>query len=326
MKFNGAGPDGLIDRKPPGQSSRLNDRHRAALAGMIESGPIAAVHGVVRWRIIDLCQWVWEEFRVSIAQQTLSRELRKMGYRKLSARPRHHAQAAGAIEAFKKSSRPSGRNRRGRRRRAGRHRGLVRRWLSSDGDQPHRPEEQDHPPLGAAWNPPVRSARPPHRLDLHLRRHLPEGGQGGRADPAVVQHRGDEPPPRGDLGRHRPRTPRRPGARPGRLASLGQVRRAGQHHPRAATGKVPEHNSQENIWQFLRDNWLSNRVFLNADDLVDHCCDAWNKLEAQPWRTMSIGMREWAHRSRSASLGINPTASPITRVRLRPRAWHRERG
>src|SRR5580704_18359075 len=67
-------------------------------------GPIPAVHGVVRWRIIDLCQWMFEEFRVVVAKQTLSRELRAMGYRKLSARPRHHAQAEGAIEDFKKAS------------------------------------------------------------------------------------------------------------------------------------------------------------------------------------------------------------------------------
>src|SRR5665213_917653 len=103
LKFNADGPDGLIDRKPPGQAPRLNDRHRAALTAIIESGPIPAVHGVVRWRIVDLCQWVWEEFRVVVAKQTLSRELRAMGYRKLSARPRHHAQAAGAIEDFKKA-------------------------------------------------------------------------------------------------------------------------------------------------------------------------------------------------------------------------------
>ncbi len=59
VKFNATGPDGLIDRKPPGQPALLNDNHRAALAAMIESGPIPAVHGVVRWRIVDLCQWVW---------------------------------------------------------------------------------------------------------------------------------------------------------------------------------------------------------------------------------------------------------------------------
>jgi transposase len=102
VKFNAHGPDGLIDRKPPGQPPRLNEAHRAALAAIIESGPAPAVHGVVRWRIVDLRQWIFEEFRVVVAKQTLSRELRAMGYRKLSARPRHHAQAEGAIEDFKK--------------------------------------------------------------------------------------------------------------------------------------------------------------------------------------------------------------------------------
>ncbi len=99
VKFNAQGPDGLIDRKAPGQAPRLNDMHRAAL---IESGPIPAIHGVVRWRIVDLCQWIFEEFRIVVSEQTLSRVLRKMDYRKLSARPRHHAQAEGAIEDFKK--------------------------------------------------------------------------------------------------------------------------------------------------------------------------------------------------------------------------------
>jgi hypothetical protein len=64
---------------------------------------IPAIHGVVRWRLIDLSQWIYEEFRITVAKQTLSRELRAMGYRKLSARPRHHAQAEGAIENFQKN-------------------------------------------------------------------------------------------------------------------------------------------------------------------------------------------------------------------------------
>jgi transposase len=104
VKFNALGPDGLVDRKAPGRTPRLNEEQRKALAAMIESGPTPAIHGVVRWRIVDLCYWISEEFRVSVSKQTLSRQLRAMGYRKLSARPRHHAQAAGAIEEFKKNS------------------------------------------------------------------------------------------------------------------------------------------------------------------------------------------------------------------------------
>jgi transposase len=104
MRFNVRGAAGLLDGKSPGQPSRLNDVQRQAIMRMIESGPIPAIHGVVRWRLIDLAQWIYEEFRITVAKQTLSRELRAMGYRKLSARPRHHAQAEGAIENFKKSS------------------------------------------------------------------------------------------------------------------------------------------------------------------------------------------------------------------------------
>ena len=99
-----AGAAGLLDGKSPGQPTRLNDVQRQAMVRMIESGPIPAIHGIVRWRLIDLSQWIYEEFRITDAKQTLSRELRAMGYRKLSARPRHHAQAEGAIEDFKKSS------------------------------------------------------------------------------------------------------------------------------------------------------------------------------------------------------------------------------
>ena len=104
IRFNARGAVGLLDGKSPGQPSRLNDVQRQAIVRMIESGPIPAIHGVVRWRLIDLAQWIYEEFRITVAKQTLSRELRAMGYRKLSARPRHHAQAEGAVEDFKKTS------------------------------------------------------------------------------------------------------------------------------------------------------------------------------------------------------------------------------
>jgi transposase len=107
VKFNAIGPEGLIDRKPPGQPSKLTDAHRAALARRLDEGPIPAIHGVVRWRLVDLIAWVWEEFRITISKQTLSRELRALGYRKLSARPRHHQKSEAAVAAFKKTSPPA---------------------------------------------------------------------------------------------------------------------------------------------------------------------------------------------------------------------------
>ncbi len=60
--------------------------------------------------------------------------------------------------------------------------------------------------------------------------------------------------------------------------------------------KSPELNPVESIWQYMRDNWLSNRVFTSYDDILDHCCEAWNKLVEKPWIVMSIGLRQWAYR------------------------------
>jgi transposase len=104
LRFNANGLDGLVDGKAPGRAPKLNDAQREALARLIESGPIPAVHGVVRWRLIDLAQWLWEEYRIRVAKQTLSRQLRAMGFRKLSARPRHRSHNEHAAEAFKKTS------------------------------------------------------------------------------------------------------------------------------------------------------------------------------------------------------------------------------
>jgi transposase len=107
LRFNARGPDGLIDGKAPGNPSKLNDDQRQALAGIVERGPIPAIHGVVRWRLIDLMQWVWEEFGISLSEPTMSREMKALGYRKITARPRHYGQNEFAIEDFKKTSPPS---------------------------------------------------------------------------------------------------------------------------------------------------------------------------------------------------------------------------
>ena len=102
--FNAQGPAGLIDGKAWGQRPLLPREQREALKRVVEAGPDPAVDGVVRWRLIDLAQWVFAEFSISISKQTLSRMLRRMGYRKLSARPRHYAQDPAALAAFKKTS------------------------------------------------------------------------------------------------------------------------------------------------------------------------------------------------------------------------------
>ena len=251
---------------------------------------------IVRWRIVDLCQWIFAEFRVVISRQTLSRELRAMGYRKLSARPRHHAQAAGAIEDFKKSPRSPGR-------RIARENGVaperrVEVWFADEARVGQKNKITS--PMGQARHAPERSQRsangsPP----ISSARSGPKDGKGA----ALVMPRCDTEAMNLHLAEIA--TQIAPGAHAALL-----VDQAGWHlsgglivPPNITPDRVtcemyaPELNPQENIWQFMRENWLSNRVFKSFNDIVDPCCDAWNKLIDQPWRIMSIGIRDWAYRS-----------------------------
>lgn len=154
VRFNAEGPPGLIGCKAAGRAPKLNDAPRQALAAMVEQGPNPAVHGVVRWRLADLAQWLWEEFRVSLNEDTVGRELRKLGYRKLSARPLHHAQEPGNLETFKKTSPQRWRRSRqsignGKRievwfqdeARVGQKNGITGRWAER-GNRPVAPQDQ----------------------------------------------------------------------------------------------------------------------------------------------------------------------------------------
>jgi len=107
LRFNAEGPEGLLDRKAPGKEPKLDDAKRRALAEVVEQGPIPAIHGVVRWRLADLAHWIFAEFGITLDETTVGRELKAMGFRKLSARPRHRAQNEFAVAGFKKASPPS---------------------------------------------------------------------------------------------------------------------------------------------------------------------------------------------------------------------------
>ena len=106
LRFNADGPPGLIDRKAPGKPPALNNGQRQALAAIVESGPIPAIHGVVRWRLVGLRHWIWQEFGVSMDERSVGRILRAMNFVKMTSRPRHRAQNEWALEDFKKTSQP----------------------------------------------------------------------------------------------------------------------------------------------------------------------------------------------------------------------------
>lgn len=63
--------------------------------------------------------------------------------------------------------------------------------------------------------------------------------------------------------------------------------------------RAPELNPVENIWQYMRQNWLSNRVYKDYTHILDAACEAWRKLLDQPQTITSIGLRDWAHKSQS---------------------------
>src|ERR687897_820323 len=116
----------------------------------------------------------------------------------------------------------------------------------------------------------------------------------GPPGPALLRHRGHGRPVGGDQPSRGVRRACGAHARPGGLASLAQAFCPGQHHAPATAPRSPELNPVENVWQFVRDNWLSNRIFGSYEEIVDHGCEAWNKLIDQPWIIMSIGLRDWA--------------------------------
>lgn len=108
LRFNAEGPGGLIDRKAPGARSKLSAEQLSAVVRLVEDGPIPAIHGVVRWRLIDLVGWIYDEYGVSLDPSRLGRILKALGYARLSARPKHHSQNELALEAFKRDFPPQG--------------------------------------------------------------------------------------------------------------------------------------------------------------------------------------------------------------------------
>src|SRR3954469_20688406 len=100
-RFNEHGPEGLKDSWSKGNPPRLSPEQQSELARMVETGPDRAVHGVVRWRRIDLQRVISERFGVTYHERTVGKVLKQLGFRHISARPRHPAQDGQTVAAFK---------------------------------------------------------------------------------------------------------------------------------------------------------------------------------------------------------------------------------
>jgi transposase len=102
-RFNAAGPEALIERKPAGAARRLSAAQEAELRALIEAGPDFERDGVVRWRCVDLKPLILTRWTIAYHQRTRAKLLRRLGFRHISARPRHRGQDPARIDEFKKT-------------------------------------------------------------------------------------------------------------------------------------------------------------------------------------------------------------------------------
>lgn len=108
-RYNAEGLAGLENRKPPGPRRLLSAERQAELAALVEKGPDADKDGVVRWRRVDLKRRIKEMFGVEMHERTVGKQLRSLGYVRLSVRPQHPKADEQAQEEFKKNSRKKSR-------------------------------------------------------------------------------------------------------------------------------------------------------------------------------------------------------------------------
>jgi transposase len=103
-RYNALGLAGLSDRLAPGAKPKLSAAQMQEVAELVRQGPDVTVHGVVRWRRIDLSGVIEQRYGIKLAERSVGDLLRRLGFRRLSVRPRCPAQDVAAQEAHKKTS------------------------------------------------------------------------------------------------------------------------------------------------------------------------------------------------------------------------------
>ncbi len=101
-RYNVEGLAGLSDRVAPGPKPRLSPDQEREVAELVRQGPDLAQHGVVRWRRIDRSRVIAQRYGVSLAERSVGDLLRRLGFQRLSVRPRCPEQDVAAQEAHKK--------------------------------------------------------------------------------------------------------------------------------------------------------------------------------------------------------------------------------
>jgi DDE superfamily endonuclease/Winged helix-turn helix len=259
----------------------------AQFAKIVEAGPDREKDGVVRWRRIDLKRVIAERFGVDFHPRYVGKLLKKLGFSHISARPRHPMQDERIVEAFN-FPRALRAHLEGvaettpveiwfqDEARIGQKNGLVRQWARR-GTRPRQPADQRYDNaylfgaicpargVGAALALPYADT---DMMQLHLEEISRNVAAGAHA--VLMLDR---------AGWH----------------TTGKLDMPANITPIFLPSRAPELNPVENVWQYLRQNWISNIVFENYDAIVDAACDAWRKLIADPEKITSIGVRNWAN-------------------------------
>ena len=266
----------MVNSRGPKRKRRLSEAQLQALAEIVETGPDPEVDGVVRWRRVDLQRLIEKRFKVVYCERTISKLSLGAG------------QDEAVMAAFKKTSpirlRPTPQTFLGKvieiwfqdEARLGQKNPITRSWARK-GTRPRQPADQRYqnaylfgaicPKMGkgAALMLPFSNTA---AMQIHLNeisRHVAPKAHG-----VVLMDR---------AGWH----------------TTGKLNTPKNITIILLPSRAPELNPVENIWQYIRSNWLSNRVFDDYEAILDAGCEAWNKLLAQPETIKSIGMRDWAH-------------------------------
>ncbi|HTF79924.1 MAG TPA: IS630 family transposase [Bradyrhizobium sp.] len=288
-RFNEYGPVGLINVKPAGRRPKLSVEQQEALRQLVEAGPDPEKHGVVRWRCVDLQRVLGAQFGVDLSTVAIGRQLKRLGFSHISARPLHPAQDAQAIAAFKKNfpalvaevvntlapATPIEVWFQDEMR-VGQKNGLVYQWAKK-GSRPRQPKDQRYE------NAYLFGAVCPGR-NTGIAVIMPH------ADTEAMQKHVDEISLAVAPGAH----------------ALIILDKAAWHTTRKLKlpdnltlvplpPACPELNAAENIWQYLRQTYLSNRVFETYTAILDACQNAWRSLLNELGRIASIASRDWAY-------------------------------
>jgi transposase len=279
---------GLSDRSRPGRPAFLSAEQMKEVEGWVETGSDLKTDGVVRWRRIDLVERIKTKFNVTLNVRTVGRLLRALDFRRLSVRPQHPESDDAAQEAFKKD--------------------FLERATAAI-SEPERSK-----PVEIWWQDEARVGQQGTLTRIWARR--------GTRPRAVRDHRftsayvfGAVCPDRGTgaamimpnadieaMNMHL--------AEISCCVSAGSIAllildRAGWHtSPKLKIPDniallplppyAPELNPVENIWAFLRGNFLSHRVYDNYEAVIRACADAWNRLMTLPKTITLIATRPWA--------------------------------